>query len=198
MKPKYKAQYTETKDILVSLLELFHVDKAQMTIIYTVLVFGPIVLAMMFIYGEPGSKPGGLLFFFVKFLCGWAACFFAADIMGKTFVRSMQKSAALGDGIEVYKLRMQKRSEPMVVKIQIFEDRIVNTIDEKEKEFLFTNVKKMMESEKAIGFLVYEGPGPKRFFGIPKSCLEKSDINIEEVKAFLLERCIHVKKYKLI
>lgn len=196
MEPKFKAKYEETKEVLVALCELFHVDKGQMTLLYTVFLLGPVVLIFMFKYGHPGAGPGGPLFFAVKFLCAWAAGMFAADIAGRTMIRSMQKSAAIGDGEELYRLRISKRNEPLYVSVEFYDDKIVNDTGARQAVFLYKKITKLLESDKAIGFLADNGPGPKRFFGVPKDALEDADV--EELKQFLLEKCDRVKKFKLI
>lgn len=196
MEKKYTAKYEETKEALIAFCEIFHQERSEMTILISIGIFGPLILILVLTAGGVGEGPGGMPFFLFKFLCVWAAAFFAGDIFAKTIGRAMMMSTARGDAEELAKLRIRKRKEAMVVKVEFYEDRIVNDTGTKQMEYSYSNVKKLLESDKAIGFLSDVGPGPKNFFGVPKEAFGDSDI--EEVKAFLVEKCPQVKKFKKI
>lgn len=197
MSPKYTAKYEETKEALIAFCEIFHQERCEMTCLIGVGIFCPIILIMMFLTGNPGGGTvGGTLFFLFKFLCVWIAAFFAADILARTLLRRMMFTSAVGDAEELYRIRIKKRSKPLVVNVEFYEDKIVNDTGTKQSVFYYEKVKKLLESEKAVGFLVKDGPGPKTFFAVPKNALEEG--KLEELKTYLLEKCTHIKKFKTI
>lgn len=197
MPPKFKAKYEETKQVLVDLCEIFHQDKCEMSVIIAVVLGGIALLVIELLYADPGGGSAtGLLWFLVKYMCKWAIVFFIADIVARIFFRRLMNSMAVGDAEELYRIRIRKRDKPLVVKVEFYEDRIVNDTGTKQAIFMYSKVKKIMESDKAIGFLAKNGPGPKDFFGVPKSAI--ADGELEELKAYLVERCDQVKKIKKI
>ena len=194
MEKKYSAKYEETKDVLVALCEIFHQDKFELSILIGIGVFGSILLVLMLATGSSGAGAGAIAYFLVKYLCVWAAFFFGGDIFARTIGKSMMKSTAYGDADALQRLRIKKREKALVVEVGFYEDRIVNDTGTKQAEYLYSDIKKLLESDKAIGFLADVGPGPKRYFGVPKDAFY--DCDIEEVKTYLVERCPGVKKFK--
>lgn len=191
---KYSAKYEETQEVLTALCEIFHQDKLEMSILIGIGIFGAILLVLVLMSGNPGEGVGGLLMFLIKYVCVWIACFFGGDIFVRTIGRSMMKSTAYGDADVLQRIRIKKRKETLIVKVGFYEDQIVNDTGTKQTAYPYADVKKLLESDKAIGFLCDVGPGPKNFFGVPKAAFGDSDI--EEVKAFLVEKCPQVKKFK--
>lgn len=197
MEKRYTAKYEETKEALIAFCEIFHQERSEMTILISIGIFGPLILLLMLMSGSPGEgAAGGMPFFLLKFLCVWAAAFFIGDIFARTIGRAMMMSTARGDAEELQRIRIRKRKEALVVKVEFYEDRILNDTGTKQMEYPYSKVRKLLESDKAIGFLAKVGPGPKNFFGVPKEAFGDSDI--EEVKAFLVEKCPNVKKFKKI
>ena len=191
MSPKYKVKYEETKEALIAFCEIFHQDKCEMTCLVGVGIFGFLVLIMTIVSGTPAN-----LLFYVKFFSVWIAFFFGADILARTLLKRMMFSSAVGDAEELYRVRIAKRPEPLKVSVEFYDDKIVNDTGSKQTVFYYAKVKKLLESEKAIGFLVKDGPGPKIFFGVPNDAFEEGQL--DDVKAFLLEKCTNVKKFKQI
>lgn len=197
MEKKYSAKYEETKEVLAALCEIFHQDKFELSILIGIGAFGSLLLALVLFSGDPGDgTPGGTAFFLLRYFGIWAASFIVGDIFARTIGKGMMKSTAYGDAVELQRLRIRKRDKALVVRVGFYEDRIVNDTGTKQAEYLYSDVKKLLESDKAIGFLCDVGPGPKNFFGVPKDAF--SDCDVEEVKSFLLEKCPKVKKFKKI
>ncbi len=197
MEKKYSAKYEETKDVLVAFCEIFHQDKFELSILIGIGIFGSLLLGLVLLSGDPGDgTEGGFVYFLVKYICVWIAVFFAGDTFARTIGKGMMKSTAYGDATELQRLRIKKRDKALIVKVGFYEDRIVNDTGTKQAEYPYDKVKKLLESDKAIGFLCDVGPGPKNFFGVPKDAF--GDTDIEEVKKFLVEKCPQVKKFKKI
>lgn len=196
MEKKYSAKYEETKEALTAFCEIFHQEKSEMSILIFIGIGGVILLGLNIVGGNLSGSSREVAFFLVKYVCLWITAFFVGDILAKTVVRRMMMSTAFGDAQELYRLRIKKRSKPLVVTVDFYEDRIVNDTGTKQAEYSYSNVRKLLESDKAIGFLSDVGPGPKNFFGVPKDAF--GDADIEEVKAFLMEKCTGVKKFKKI
>lgn len=195
--PEFSFKYEEDKQVLIDLCEIFHQEKCEMSTLIAVALGGAALLVIELLYANPGGgTASGLAFFLVKYLCLWAAVFFAADIVARTFFHRLMIDTAIGDAEELYKVRILKREKPMVVKVQFFEDKIVNDTGSKQAVFLCSNVRKILETDKAIGFLVKNGPGPKNFFGVPKRSIGED--KEQELKTFLLEKCPQIKKIKKI
>lgn len=193
MESRFLVRYEETKKTLIAFCEIFHQEKCEMSTLVTVGVVGPIVLVMMFIYGNPGGGTvSGIAFFLLKFICVWAAAFFAGDILARTFLRSMMMTTAIGDGEELYKRRVRPRKEPLVVDVVFYDDHVVNDTGTQQKSFLYADVTKLLESDKALGVLVDQGLGPKSFFGIPKDGVVDGDI--DSLKEFLAGKCTRVHR----
>lgn len=195
MPPKFTAKYEETKQVLIDLCEIFHQEKCEMTTLISVGIGGIALLVIEFLYANPGGgTTAGLIWFLVKYICVWIAVFFAADIVARTFFRRLMMSMAVGDGEELYRVRVLRREKPLVVRVEFYDDRIVNDTGTNQTVFVYSKIKKILETDKAIGFLGKNGPGPKKFFGVPKNVLK--DDEIKELEAFLLEKCTQVKKIK--
>lgn len=195
MPPKFTAKYEENKQVLIDFCEIFHQEKCEMTTLISVGVGGTALLVIMLLYANPGGgTTAGLVWFLIKYVCVWAATFFAADIVARTFFRKLMMSMALGDAEELYRVRIRRRTKPLIVNVGFYDDRIVNDTGTNEAVFMYSKIKKLLETDKAIGFLAKNGPGPKNFFGVPKNALKDGDV--EELKAFLLEKCVQVKKFK--
>ena len=196
MEKKYSAKYEETKEALIAFCEIFHQEKCEMSVLIAVAFGGVVLLGLNIVGGNLSGSSRVVFLFLVKYVSMWITAFFAGAILSKTLFRRMMMSTAFGDAQELYRLRIKKRSKPLVVRVDFYEDRIVNDTGTKQAEYSYSNVKKLLESDKAIGFLSDVGPGPKNFFGVPKDAFEDADI--EEVKAFLVEKCTGVKKFKKI
>lgn len=195
MPPKFKAKYEETKQTLIDFCEIFHQEKCEMTTLIAVAIGGAALLVIMLLYADPGGGTvGGLTWFLIKYICVWAAVFFAADILARTLFKKLMTDMAIGDAEELYHVRIKKRKKPLVVTVGFYDDKIVNDTGTSEAVYMYSKIKKLMETDKVIGFLAKNGPGPKNFFGVPKDALEEGEV--EELKAFLLEKCVQVKKIK--
>lgn len=196
MEKKYSAKYEETKEALTAFCEIFHQEKSEMSILIFIAVGGVILLGINYVGGNLSGSTREVTMFLVKYVCWWAAAFVIGYTLSKTVVKRMMMSSAFADAQELYRLRIKKRAKPLVVTVDFYEDRIVNDTGTKQAEYSYSNVIKLLESDKAIGFLSDVGPGPKNFFGVPKEAF--GDTDIEEVKAFLVEKCTGVKKFKKI
>lgn len=195
MSPKYQAKYEENRDVLQYLLEIFHQQKNEMMVLIAVALGGAFFLVINILYANPGGgTTSGFIWFLVKYICLWAAVFFAADILARTFFRKLMKSMALGDADELYRVRIKRREKPLVVSVEFYDDKIINDTGSQQAVYLYSKIHNIMETDQAIGFLAKNGFGPKNFFGVPKSAIKADEL--DALKAFLLERCDRVRKIK--
>lgn len=194
---RFKLKYTEDKKELIAFCEIFHQQKGEMNVLITIGIIGAALLFIFLFYSDPGNgTTKGLLLFLVKYISLWICAFFVGDIFARTLMRSMMMTKAVGDGEELYRVRVKRRKEPLVVTVEFFDEKIVNDTGTQQAIYLYSKVRKIMESEKAIGFLVANGPGPKNYFAVPKYVMKEREV--EELKTFLLEKCENVKKIKVI
>ena len=76
----YRVAYKESQNTLKQICELFRVDSSDITIKFVVTVMGPLVFYYMWKYGSHGGNtPGGMTFFIIKFIAGWALAFGCCD-----------------------------------------------------------------------------------------------------------------------
>lgn len=193
MKPKYLVKYEETKETMVQTCELQLLDVNALNIRIGIGVLGAAVLCIMIVQGNFLDLPFmDQLLFLVKFCAGWLGVFVVGEIFANTIGKKLQRTSAYGHADELYEERSSKRKGTLVVEMQFYDDKFVNDTKTKKAPFGYDKVIKLLESEDAIGIVIRSDYGPAGIFGFPKNSVE--DGKLEELKAFLLEKCVRVKK----
>lgn len=189
---RYQVSYTETEEVVTQTCKIFHRSQKRTVYRIAVAVFGAMLLGFMLVYGDRGGgTPGGLLIFLLKYAVGWIIAFFVADILAQTLGKKIEEFSSLTDGEEMYEIRMRKRKAPPKVRMEFYDDHVANIVDGAKKEYLYSQVLKLVEMDTTIGIIMLRQDGTKGMFGFPKSGLVDADI--EEFKAFLVEKCTRVK-----
>ena len=102
----YRVAYKESQNTLKQICELFRVDSSDITIKFVVTVMGPLVFYYMWKYGSHGGNtPGGMTFFIIKFIAGWALAFVAAILVNRTIWRKVLATTAVGDAKDQFDRR---------------------------------------------------------------------------------------------
>ena len=110
---RFKLKYTEDKKELIAFCEIFHQQKGEMNVLITIGIIGAALLFIFLFYSDPGNgTTKGLLLFLVKYISLWICAFFVGDIFARTLMRSMMMTKAVGDGEELYRVRVKRRKEP--------------------------------------------------------------------------------------
>lgn len=199
MEKKYRVSYTESEKILTTICEVYDIDNSDIMLKFVAAVLGVLVLIMMFIYGNPGGgTTSGIAMFLIKYIASFIAIFIAAMIFNRKIWRGAVKASALAGGQENFAERMKKRKNPLKVKMDFYDDHFTNITPNKQKEYPYELVTKLIETEDGFG-IKYKTDASQTFvpngmMGFPKNTLEDADF--DEFKNFLLERCPNVKKIK--
>ncbi len=121
MEKKYSAKYEETKEALIAFCEIFHQEKCEMSVLIAVAFGGVVLLGLNIVGGNLSGSSREVFLFLVKYVSMWITAFFAGAILSKTLFRRMMMSTAFGDAQELYRLRIKKRSKPLVVRVDFYE-----------------------------------------------------------------------------
>ena len=178
----YRVAYKESQNTLKQICELFRVDSSDITIKFVVTVMGPLVFYYMWKYGSHGGNtPGGMTFFIIKFIAGWALAFVAAILVNRTIWRKVLATTAVGDAKDQ------------------FDDHLDSVTAKKTRSFSYEDVTKILETKEAFGVVVKADPetmgSARAMIGFPKTALEGN--NTDELAEFLLARCKNMKRKKV-
>lgn len=199
MDKRYRVSYRESEEILIKICEVYDIDNSDIMLKFVAAVLGVIVPVMMFIYGNPGGgTTSGTLMFLIKYVVVFAVIFAAALIFNRTIWRKAVKASAYAAGQEFFAERMQKRKNPLNVKMEFYDDHFTNITPNKQKEYPYERITKLIETDTGFGIKFKTDTSktfiPNGMMGFPKDTLEEADF--DEFKQFLLEHCPKVKKIK--
>lgn len=197
MKYKYRVSYEETRDALEEICGLYNADSSDITMKVVCVIVGVILLAFNCIYGNPGGgTTEGFLLFLVKFLVIWALLSFVAILINHTLWRKVVDTTSVGDAESSYYRRKAKNNGVLKSQIEFYDNCFRSITEIKKRDFSYDNVVKLVETKKAFGIVIRQRLDElgtrSAVIGFPKSALEDADI--EELKAYLLEKCPKVKK----
>lgn len=192
----YCVKYKETQNTLKKICELFRVDESDITIKFAVILLGILVFVLFPKQGLEGTK---MLLFILKFVVGWIVVFFCAILFNRTIWRKALDATAVGDAEDQYRKRYKMNGGTVYTELDFYEDHFDSVMEKKTRSFQYTQVVKLLESEEAFAVVIKVEPdgvgSPRSMCGFPKDALEQG--NIEDLKAFLLERCTNMKRKKV-
>ena len=114
----YRVAYKESQNTLKQICELFRVDSSDITIKFVVTVMGPLVFYYMWKYGSHG----GMTFFIIKFIAGWALAFVVAILVNRTIWRKVLATTAVGDAKDQFDRRCKLNGGPVSSEIHFLDD----------------------------------------------------------------------------
>ena len=192
----YCVKYKETQNTLKKICELFRVDESDITIKFAVILLGILVFVLFPKQGLEGTK---MFLFILKFVVGWIVVFFCAILFNRTIWRKALDATAVGDAEDQYRKRYKMNGGTVYTELDFYEDHFDSVMEKKTRSFQYTQVVKLLESEEAFAVVIKVEPdgvgSPRSMCGFPKDALEQG--NIEDLKAFLLERCTNMKRKKV-
>ena len=184
----YKVKYSETEEVLQDVCRVNAAEKVAWNHRITVAAVGlvSIIVIMQKLDGAVSKLP--------MYLLGWALAFVGAEILAKTLGMKSALSSADIEGTDAYKQRIQKWGRPLEVKVEFYDTYFTTWVKGlKMKKIEFDWVSKILESRHSIAIMAQTpGDSHKRIYSFPKDGLE--DASIDELKAFLLEKCVNNKK----
>jgi len=194
---KYQVEYEETKKTLTSVCELFELDNSDLTLKFAAAVLGPVVLAFMIVYGNPGGgTPSGMAVFLMKYLAAFAAVFAALMVINRTLWGKAVRASAAGNAEQQFEKRQAVYGGAVTSRMDFYMDHFESITPSKTKSYSYERVVKFIETDSAFGLVLsseqYRLGGPKNLFGFPKEALVDGDM--EEFKRFLLNKCTNVKR----
>ena len=184
----YKVKYSETEEVLQDVCRVNAAEKVAWNHRITVAAVGlvSIVVIMQKLDGAVTKLPMYLLI--------WALAFVGAEILAKTLGLKSALSSADIEGADAYKQRIQKWGRPLEVKVEFYDTYFTTWVKGlKMKKIEFAWVSKILESNHSIAIMAQSpGDSHKRIYAFPKKGLE--DASVDELKEFLLEKCVNNKK----
>ena len=184
----YKVKYSETEEVLQDVCRVNAAEKVAWNHRITVAAVGlvSIVVIMQKLDGAVTKLPMYLLI--------WALAFVGAEILAKTLGLKSALSSADIEGTDAYKQRIQKWGRPLEVKVEFYDTYFTTWVKGlKMKKIEFAWVSKILESNHSIAIMAQSpGDSHKRIYAFPKNGLE--DASVDELKEFLLEKCVNNKK----
>lgn len=200
MTGRYCVKYKESQDTLKKICELFRLDESDITLKFVVLFLGVLVFYFMQQYSNPGGgTTNGMIIFVVKYLVCWIAAFFVAILFNRTIWRKALDATATGDAEDQFMKRFKMNGGTVNTELDFYEDHFDSVMEKKTRSFQYSQVVKLLESKEAFAVVVKTDPdgigSPRAMCGFPKESLEQGDI--EELKAFLLERCTKMKRKRV-
>ena len=184
----YRVKYSETEDVLKDVCRVNAAEKVAWNHRLTVAAVGlvSIIVIMTKLNGTVSKLPMYLL------MC--AAAFVGAEILAKTLGLKSALTSADIEGADAYKQRIRKWGKPLEVKVEFYDTYFTTWVKGlKMKKIEFDWVSRILESNHSIAIMA-QTPGEthKRIYAFPKAGLEDADM--DEFKAFLVEKCVNVKK----
>lgn len=193
MAPRFTIKYEETKENIFRTCELYRLDSSINA--FRIGASAMAVMILVFVAPNLGllkRPPMELLIFLLKYWGIWALIFIGLEIFRKTLGRKLIRTAAYGDADNAYEQRKEKNKNDLPVSIEFYDDHFVNSTPLQQKEYSYTQVVKLLESDDAIGLVVRSEQGAKGLFGFPKEAVQ--EVSLNTLKAFLESSCSHVKK----
>ena len=184
----YRVKYSETEDVLKDGCRVNAAEKVAWNHRLTVAAVGlvSIVVIMTKLEGAVSKLP--------MYLLMWALAFAGAEILAKTLGLKSALTSADIEGADAYKQRIRKWGKPLEVKVEFYDTYFTTWVKGlKMKKIEFAWVSRILESNHSIAIMA-QTPGEthKRIYAFPKDGLEDADM--DEFKAFLIEKCVNVKK----
>ena len=184
----YRVKYSETEDVLKDVCRVNAAEKVAWNHRLTVAAVGlvSIVVIMTKLEGAVSKLP--------MYLLMWALAFAGAEILAKTLGLKSALTSADIEGADAYKQRIRKWGKPLEVKVEFYDTYFTTWVKGlKMKKIEFAWVSRILESNHSIAIMA-QTPGEthKRIYAFPKDGLEDADM--DEFKAFLIEKCVNVKK----
>lgn len=184
----YRVKYSETEDVLKDVCRVNAAEKVAWNHRLTVAAVGlvSIIVIMTKLNGTVSKLP--------MYLLMWAAAFVGAEILAKTLGLKSALTSADIEGADAYKQRIRKWGKPLEVKVEFYDTYFTTWVKGlKMKKIEFDWVSRILESNHSIAIMA-QTPGEthKRIYAFPKAGLEDADM--DEFKAFLVEKCVNVKK----
>ena len=119
MLSNYQVKYSETEDVLKDICRLNAASKVMVNHRITVAVVGfaiAVVIVRMTDFFE-GNLPLKVL----AYIAIWRAAFGVGEILGRTVGMKSAVVGAEGEGMQVYKQRIQNWGQPLEVKVDFYD-----------------------------------------------------------------------------
>ena len=197
MAGRYCVKYKESQNTLQKICKLFRMDESDITLKFVVFFLGILIFYFVMKFGNPGND---MTKFVVRYIIWWIAAFVVGITFNRTIWRKALNATAIGDAEDQFLRRNKLNGWNWYRLSWIFiDDHFDSVMEMKTRSFQYANVVKLLESEDAFAVVVKTEPdskgSPRAMCGFPKDALEQGSIN--ELRAFLLERCTNMRRKKV-
>ncbi len=192
MNLKYKVKYVESEKTIADLFKIHKIREMNLS----VRVF-PVCLLILGLYvswraGYATGKQGSLITFWIGFCVVAVLMFALGELYKRVFGTSGTIALAEQKAKEVYEKRRKLGEIP--VEFRFYEEYLESCSKMENVKAYYVNVRSMFETEDMIAFTVLTENNQKQLYGIPKDAMERCNVDLEEMKSWLLEKCTSVKK----
>lgn len=196
MAGRYCVKYKESQNTLQKICKLFRMDESDITLKFVVFFLGILIFYFVMKFGNPGND---MTKFVVRYIIWWIAAFAVGITLNRTIWRKALDATAIGDAEDQFLRRNKLNGGTVSTELDFYDDHFDSVMEMKTRSFQYANVVKLLESEDAFAVVVKTEPdskgSPRAMCGFPKDALEQGSIN--ELRAFLLERCTNMRRKKV-
>ena len=192
MLSNYQVKNSETEDVLKDICRLNAASKVMVNHRITVAVVG-FAIAVVFVRMTDFFE-GNLPLKVLAYIAIWLAAFGVGEILGRTVGMKSAVVGAEGEGMQVYKQRIQKWGQPLEVKVEFYDTYFTTWAKGLQKRKIeFTEALELIESKETIAIIARLENNPKKqLYAFPKAGLQ--GVSEEDFKKFIEEKCVNVKK----
>lgn len=189
---KYKVEYVESEE---SIADMFMIHKIrELNLSVKVL---PACLLILGLYvswraGYATGKQGNIFAFWGGFLLVAALMFVLGEFYRRYFGTSGSIALAKQKAQEIYAKR--RKLGEVRVEFRFYEDYLESRSKMDNVKAYYVNVRSMFETKDMIAFTVLTENNQKQLYGIPKDAFKRHNINLEEMKAWMEEKCTSARK----
>ncbi len=189
---KYKVEYVESEESIADMFKIHKIRELNLSV--KVL---PACLLILGLYvswraGYATGKQGNIFAFWGGFLLVAVLMFALGEFYRRYFGTSGNIALAKQKAQEIYAKR--RKLGEVRVEFRFYEDYLESRSKMDNVKAYYVNVRSMFETKDMIAFTVLTENNQKQLYGIPKDAFKRYNINLEEMKAWMEEKCTSAKK----
>lgn len=189
---KYKVDYVENEKTIGDMYKIHRLRSVNLSARVLPACITIIALYVSWRAGFMTGGQGSVPMFWLKFILGIAILFGLGEVYSRTFGKSGSVAEAEQKAKEIYAKR--RKLGEVRVEFKFYEDYCETISKMEDAKFAYVNVRSMFETEDMIGLTVINDRNQKLLYGIPKAAMKRCNIEWEEMKKWLEEKCTSAKK----
>ncbi len=189
---KYKVEYVESEKTIADMFKIHKIRELNLSV--KVL---PVCLLIIGLYvswraGYATGKQGNIIIFWIGFCLVSLLMFGLGELYKRYFGTSGSIALADQKAKEIYAKR--KKLGEVRVEFRFYEDYLESRSKMNNVKAYYVNVPSMFESKDMIAFTVLTENNQKQLYGIPKDAIGRCNIDLEEMKSWMEEKCSSARK----